>query len=87
MRKWCGVLQALTQEVTHLRMQALDVGSTSITQTWASAALIYILSSYLCPQASWLQLDRVLGVAREGGGAGGCPPFTSAQPGALGIWT
>ena len=74
MRKVVWVLQALTQEVTHLRMQALDVGTTSITQAWASAALIYILSSYLCPQASWLQLDRALGVAGEGGGAGAALP-------------
>lgn len=61
------------------------MGTTLIMQAWAS--LTPYLYTKLLPQPPLPSLPAPagVGVCREGE-AGGCPPFTSAQPGALGTW-
>lgn len=82
-------LRALRRKVPQGRVQPRGVGTTWITQALASSGLISLQGScrYLCPQASWLQLDWgwELGGRRRGRGLPSLHLCSAWGPGNLGL--
>lgn len=82
-------LPALRRKVPQGRVQPRDVGTTWITQAPASSSLISLQGSgrYLCPQASWLQLDGGWGLRgrRRGRGLPSLHLCSAWGPGNLGL--
>lgn len=82
-------LRALRRKVPQGRVQPRGVGTTWITQALASSGLVSLQGScrYLCPQASWLQLDWgwELGGRRRGRGLPSLHLCSAWGPGNLGL--